>query len=242
MPRIEVDPSAPLALAMDTSGPVETVTIVQGALVLTQAQARRSRSGNRVLSSTLVELLASVARTPRDLAVVAVVLGPGALTGVRVGIATAQGLADGLGIPALGYRSTDGWALAAGRSSRPVGVALDARRGEVYSALYEIPDAGPPQLVRDICLESPDSWFDALAERCPDGVVLVGDGSRLYADQGLARLGEGAWIGHQSPAGPDLSGIAMDALAQLDGPGKLEEGPLHPIYLRNHDGTRVIPS
>ncbi|HCP46082.1 MAG TPA: tRNA (adenosine(37)-N6)-threonylcarbamoyltransferase complex dimerization subunit type 1 TsaB [Deltaproteobacteria bacterium] len=238
LPRIEADPSRPLALALDSSGPVEVLAVVQGPLVLGQIQARRSRSDGDTLVASATRLLASLGRSVQDVSVVACVIGPGAFTGIRVGIATAEGLSDGLGIPALGYLATDGWAWAVRDCGAEVAVTLDARRGEVYTALYETAAGVPPGRVGEVELQSPRDWFGRLAERGLDRVRLVGDGALLYADLAREVLGEAVWMDPFGSRGPDLVGIAQDALGRLDGGLEDPKHTLRPLYLREHDGSR----
>jgi len=238
LPRVEADPSSPLALALDSSGPVEVLTVVQGGLVLGQVQARRSRSDGDTLIASATGLLKSLGRRVQDLAVVACVIGPGAFTGTRVGLATAEGLSDGLGIPALGYLATDGWAWAARDCDGMVAVTLDARRGEVYTALYETSSCSVPRRIGEVDLQTPESWFALLAERVPGRVRLVGDGAILHSELARQALGEAAWLDPFGVSGPDLAGIAHDALARVAAGEAENSGPLRPLYLREHDGSR----
>lgn len=239
LPRVEADPTQPLALAFDASGPVEVLAVVQGNLLLGQVQARRSRAAGDTLAEAVTGLMASVGRCVQDLDVIACVIGPGAFTGVRVGIATAEGLSDGLGIPAFGYLSTDGWAWAGRDCGAPVAVTLDARRGEVYTALYESTAGQAPRRLDDVGLELPSAWFERLAGCGLVRTRLVGDGAVLYADLAREILGEVAWLDPLGPTAPDLCGVARDALVRLGARDPGDSAALRPLYLRAHDGSRV---
>jgi len=235
--RIQADDKAPLILALDTSGPVETFALSQGGLPLAQLHSRKPRAQGTALMESIERTLRSLERKPEDLSVIAVAVGPGSFTGLRVGISIARGLADGLGIPTLGYPSTLGWACAMQGRTLPVGVTLDARRGELYTALYSTA-SGRPELLRDVRLESPESWARALAANAAKGALLVGDGALLYRSLLCSAPDSCVRIAEPTPVGPDMSWVASDVARRLV-ENSLETERLEPIYLREHDGAKT---
>ena len=168
----------------------------------------------------------------------AAVTGPGAFTGLRVGIATLRGVATALSVPSFGYDSATAWAAGLGGARRPVAVTLDARRQEVYGALLEAPFLGSPQFKLGIRLASPRDWFEELAasEACQDGVHLVGDGARLYADLAREHLGERALLAGPRPVGASVAWMAGDVVRRIEA-GDTGEEVLRPLYLRDHDAA-----
>lgn len=236
-PRVVADPEAPLALAIDTSGAVEALAVVQGDLVLADQRIRRPRRRGTALGVAIQQLLASCDRAPSDLAALTVGIGPGAFTGLRVGLATAHGLATALRIPLYGFDSTLGPACAVGRPGRPVAVVLDARRDEVYSAVYDLDGDGLPTVVRATTLESPAALHGAL----PDDALLVGDGARLYANA-LTAGKPSRTVGVLQPEGPSLAPLAADALRRLAAGESPPLATVQPVYLRDHDGVRKPPN
>jgi tRNA threonylcarbamoyladenosine biosynthesis protein TsaB len=226
-PRVEADASAPLVLAVDTSCAVETLALTQGSIVLAQVHARRPKHRGAALATTIDAVLASVGRSMSDLAAVVVVSGPGAFTGLRVGVATVQGLASALQIPVWPASAMDGWAFAG--TAEVVGVTLDARRGEVYTALFRRTETGL-HTERGLDLQTPDAWAKELAGH--DGPVqLVGDGARLHAD--LFREVPGLRLAPEWVAGPNLAPLAMRVDLEATPPAVVA------VYLRAHDGTRT---
>jgi len=238
LPRIEADAEAPLALALDTSSSVDAIALAQGDLVLASRWVRRPRRRGSALAARISELLESVGRRTEDLSALAVVTAPAAFTGLRVGIATAQGLAAGLGIPSYAYDSTPGWAASAPACRCPVAVTLDARRSEVYTALYEVDADGVGTVLEPVSIQSPEQWFSLLEQRSEE-LLLVGDGARLYRDMARERLGELARIPSRAGMAPDLGPLALEAVRRsgLGQPGEV----LSPLYLRGVDGAKSNP-
>ncbi len=236
--RVRADPEAPLVLALDTSGPVEALALVQGELTLAQQHLRKERSGGTALAAAVETALSSVGRTARDLSAIAVAVGPGSFTGLRVGIAVAQGLADALSIPTLSYPSTLGWAQATRSSSLPIAVTLDARRGELYTALFEVAVDGLGEPASEIRLQSPRDWVSSLLSLAPSGATLVGDGALLYRSLFEEELGSGFVVGKSRIVGPDMSWVAADVVRRL-AVGALPTERLEPMYLRAHDGEKA---
>jgi len=233
--RVAPDTSAPLTLAIDTSGAVESLALVQGGLVLADQRARRPRRRGTALGVAIDRLLASVGRAPADLAAISVGLGPGAFTGLRVGISTARGMARALDIPLYGFDSTLGLACAA--FGHDVVVVLDARRDEVYVARYAAAadPASLPTPEHATRLESPEDLAASLVDA--PSRLLVGDGARLYADQLLAAAPQHR-IGTLEPGGAALGAVARDAARRLAADERPALASVVPLYLRDHDAAQ----
>ena len=221
-------------IAVDTSCAVETLALVQGDLVLAHYQARRPTRRGASFASTIEGVLHATGRTLADLQGAVVVTGPGAFTGLRVGIATVQGLASALSIPVWSVGAMEGWAWAA--CADLVGVTLDARRGEVYTALFRrTGEALEPIL--GLGMMTPEAWREELASTASGvPVELVGDGARLHRDR-LA----GPGVSFASPAlcGPDLCRAALAGVQRVRNSESGDPRAIAPVYLRLHDGTRI---
>src|SRR5690606_26360341 len=121
--------TGPLILAFDTSAAHCAAALVSGDRVLAARAEEMGRGQAERLMPMLEEILAAEGAVWRDLAALVVVIGPGTVTGVRVSVAAARGIALGLGIPAGGVTGFD--ACAHGEP-RPLWVAIEAARGMVY--------------------------------------------------------------------------------------------------------------
>ncbi len=224
---------------------IETATETVGVAVRTAAgvQAELTLTGRRrhveTLTPALEHLLAQVDLVPADLGVVAVDIGPGLFTGLRVGVAAAKGLAQSLGIGVLGATSLD--ILTAGAAAAGLrGLVLacvDARRGEVFAAVHEVAAPGLAPAARlGAGLFAPRDLVTALDEFAGAPVHAVGDGARRYA-------GELRAVPGVDPATPGLgfpppAALVDLALARFDA-GEPPVGPeaVVPLYMREADAT-----
>ena len=205
-----------LLLAFDTSSPAVTVAVHDGAQVVGRASGEGAIAHGELLAPAIEEALHQAGAGPTDLTDVAVGVGPGPFTGLRVGVVTALTLASTLGLRSHGVCSLDVLAQDVRGQVDTFLVATDARRKEVYWGLYdsaarriEGPGVGRP---------------DDVARRhatCP----AVGRGASLYADHFSAMTG---------PQDPSADALASGVVA-----GQFMEVPLEPIYLRRPD---VMPS
>ena len=162
---------------------------------------------------------------------VAVDVGPGLFTGLRVGVATAKAIAFGLRVPMIGVSSLDLLAFPVRFSNRLIVTAIDARRGELYYAFYrQVP--GGVQRLGEHQIGSPDDLASQLLAS-PDEILLVGDGANRYAEafEGLAKV-ELVTHDHCHPSAESLVQLAhARALREeFERPDAIE-----PIYLRRPD-------
>ncbi|MES2833603.1 MAG: tRNA (adenosine(37)-N6)-threonylcarbamoyltransferase complex dimerization subunit type 1 TsaB [Pseudomonadota bacterium] len=149
---------------------------------------------------------------------IGVTVGPGSFTGLRVGLAFAQGLGAALDRPVVGISALD--ALAASAPSTPLTAALiDARRGQVYARFWR--DGVPTGEPEALTLEDAAARIAALGA----GVQLVGTGAPLLAD----RFPDSAVL--------PLEGPLPEALAALTAAADPTSHPPRPLYLRAPDAT-----
>jgi tRNA threonylcarbamoyl adenosine modification protein YeaZ len=206
-----------LVLGIDTSTPAVSVALVdlEGGTRAESVVVDARRHGE-LLVDGIAAVLREAGVDRRDLGAIAVGLGPGPFTGLRVGVVTAATLSDALRIPAYGTCSLDG--LGAGER-----VAMtDARRREVYWARYDAAGArvdGPG-------VSKPADLVDDL-----HGIPLVGDGAQLYAEV-LAGLDVRA-----EPRYPSAAAIVAVVSPRIDAAADA----LVPLYLRRPDAEQPGP-
>ncbi len=210
-----------LLLAIDTSGPAVSVAVHDGGQLVGSAQGEGTMAHGELLAPAVRDALADAGRSAADLTDVAVGVGPGPFTGLRVGIVTARTLAATLGLTSHGVCSLDALALDAGLDGEHL-VAIDARRKEVYWARY-VPDADG--VVRRV--DGPHVDRPAELARLHPGLPVVGRGATLYAD--VLHATEG-------PLDPSAAALAEGVVR-----GHVEVLGLEPLYLRRPDAQPAAP-
>jgi len=232
---------------------IETATETVGVAVRTPdgLQAEFALTGRRrhveTLTPALDHLLAQLDLTPRDLSLVAVDVGPGLFTGLRVGVAAAKGLGQALGVGVVGVSSLDVLAAAARAAGHrgPVLACVDARRGEVFAAVYGsavhgpgasgVADAdGDTAPVLGPGLFAPGDLVDALGRTQGGPLMAVGDGAQRYAGElvGVPGLIVAApALGFPPPT--SLLDLALARVAAGESPA--DPAGVVPRYLREAD-------
>lgn len=214
-----------LLLAMDTATPAISAALAEvddsGVRVLTQRVTVDGRAHAELLAPQVEAVLAEAGVKPRDLAAVVAGVGPGPYTGLRVGLMTAETISSALRIPAYGVCTLDGLGAATRANQGEVLVATDARRKEVYWALYH--DGVRTGLGPNV--NRPAEIAPILAER---GVLLgVGEGASRYADL----LG----VASAEPHYPSMEQLAALAAERVLNGAASER--LTPLYLRRPDAV-----
>jgi len=218
-------------LGIDTGTPIAALgLVVDGRIAGSISQPVTSHCASLPLA--VDELLRASGLTPRDLGAIAVGIGPGSFTGLRIGLSYAKGLVMASGCAIVGVNSLD--ALAATALASPAahqGVLVcplvDARRGEVYAALYRIVSDGLEKLSEDLVVA-----LEHLTSRIEGEVVLVGDSRANDAAALLSSRGLGVAVldicSLDSRGGLLAAiGAARFSRGEIDRPASLE-----PLYLR----------
>jgi tRNA threonylcarbamoyladenosine biosynthesis protein TsaB len=224
-----------LVLALDTATDQVSVAIGDRGVVLGAVQLVGGRRHAEQLAPAIDYLRQELDVELGHLAAIAVGVGPGLFTGLRVGVTTAKVMAQALKIPVVGVSSLDLVAYPLRHSDRLVVAVLDARRREVFSARYR-PVPGGVQRVSDYDVFAP---AELVAELAADssldrtGVLLAGDGVDRFR-------GEFAELEHAEVAGAEFAHPSVGALVELaTGRAEREEfevaSELRPMYLRNSD-------
>jgi tRNA threonylcarbamoyladenosine biosynthesis protein TsaB len=162
----------PLILALDTTHEHGSLALARGADILEEETLHEPTGFSKVLFGRLQALLARHNLKPSDIDCFAAAAGPGSFTGVRVGLACIKGLAEALGKPAIGVSNLQ--ALARFGTAALRAVFIDARREEIYGAVYDA--AG--KLVCPEVVATYDAWRAALA---PEVTEFITEGRPLAA-------------------------------------------------------------
>jgi tRNA threonylcarbamoyladenosine biosynthesis protein TsaB len=218
-----------LVLGIETSTPQASVAIGSEQGVVASAMVSRGASYNEFLLPAIRFCLDQAGIGFRNLGGVAVSLGPGLYTGMRVGVATAKALAQTLSLPIIGMASLDLLAYGVRYASETICAVLDARRNEVFNAFYRASPGGI-QRMTGYRVERPERLATGIESR-PEDVLVVGNGALLYRHL-FEDLHSVAEIGTMSDAFPDALSLVELALPRLY---REEFDPidnLKPLYLR----------
>lgn len=226
-----------IVLGIDTATSRASVALARGEDIaaLLGLDGRGRHAGD--LLARIDALLAGAGLRPSDLSGIAVTVGPGSFTGVRIGMATAKGLAYSLGLPLGGMSTLEALALAALPPAAPppkglpaprLCAAIEAGRGEVYAAIFRLEAAG-------IGRETADrSWrpSDLVREVRGGGVAVVGDAAATLAQ---AAREAGMDLEVIEPQPPLAGGLALWGCRTLRPGAAYRPGDLRPNYVRPSD-------
>jgi tRNA threonylcarbamoyladenosine biosynthesis protein TsaB len=199
--------------------------------VLAQAHSSRGKRHAETLTPT-IDFVRRQARVDlKEIGCVAVDLGPGLFTGLRVGVAAAKALAHALRVPMIGVPSLDLLAFPVRYSPRLIVAAIDARRGELFYAFYRQVPGGVQRLSGHGTGSPDDLASELLASR--EECLLVGDGVLRYREvfEGLTRVE----IAEQGLAYPSAVSLVQLAHAQALREDFVKPWELQPLYLRKPD-------
>ncbi|HYA44264.1 MAG TPA: tRNA (adenosine(37)-N6)-threonylcarbamoyltransferase complex dimerization subunit type 1 TsaB, partial [Acidimicrobiales bacterium] len=172
---------------------------------------------------------------PRDLEGVAVDVGPGLFTGLRVGLAAARAMSAALGVPAAGVTSLEALAYPHRRRPGLVASVVDARRAEVYWALYRGYGQGAQVALKAPAVGDPEEVAETLAGQSRahrEKILAIGDGAWRYAEVFESR---GLAVSGPDERWPSPLAVAELGLARIAAAGPVGLPPPAPLYLRQAD-------
>lgn len=222
-----------LILALESSAKAASVALCRGGALIAQTVQCSGLTHSRTLLPMAEDLLKNAGSSLAEVDSIAVAHGPGSFTGVRIGVAAAKGLAWGAQKPVIGVSTLEAMAwhgLAAGEGALVCPV-MDARRNQVYNALFEIRGGGPERICEDRAVS-----LDVLCaelEKTKKCAFLVGDGAALCYNACLDK-GVPAVLAPENLVQQSAWGVAMAAAGRE--PGTADE--LLPVYLRLSQAER----
>jgi len=223
-----------LLLSIDTATPCTSVALTLGTRKNGRIFGALSLS-NKVTHSrrllTFIDILMHEAAVGWErIEAIVVSLGPGSFTGLRIGMATAKGLALAAEKPLIGVSTLDGLASKCAPSPFICSV-LDARKKEVYAAFYRTDGEGLTASVGMPMVISPEK----LAESISEPVVIVGDGVHLYGDLWRSLLTNKVQFASAHLHEPVASSLGFIGKEKLEAGDNLNVAEAAPIYVRASD-------
>ena len=242
-------------LGLDTATAVSSVALLEDGKITAEAVfppfspngVAVSATSNH--SETILPLIHSVLESKQrrlsDIDAIGVSIGPGSFTGLRIGLALVKGIAYGSNLPVVGVSSLEAQAARLVGFSGMICPLLDARKQEVYAALFVRRNGELVRCLADQAVEV--SELNGLMGAIPDAAVItfVGSGATRYRDQILELFDDRAQIVGESCCGNVAGAVAQLALAHLADASGSDLGRLVPLYLGASQAlgnTRRIPS
>lgn len=220
-------------LAIDTSGPVAGCAVMRDGKIAQLIAMNQGMTHSETIMPAVDYALSNSGLTCRDIDVFAAVAGPGSFTGVRIGVCAAKGLAHGANRPCVAIHALEALAMNYYGFDGVCCPILDARRGQVYCAAFEMKSGMPQRILEDDALPLNDFVEKLPADR---RLVFVGDGVAAYGEKLRNMLGDRALIAPENLR--DIRSDAVCLLAQAKAGEYVPAHQLRPIYLRAPQAER----
>ncbi len=222
-------------LAFETSAKAASVAIVEDELLLAESYQNTGLTHSQTILAMAESMLSACGLTPKDIDAVAVAGGPGSFTGIRIGVAAAKGFAWGRELPLYGVSTLEAMAMSLGVHNGIVCAAMDARRSQVYNALFRAEGGKLTRLREDRAISLQELGEDL--KTFSEDIFLVGDGAVLChktLGEDLPRLQLVPEHRRHQRAG----GVALVAAAMAKSGESADAGAMVPNYLRLSQAER----
>ena len=211
-------------LALETSGTGGSVAALASDKLLAELSLEAPRRSAQVLAPAMRDVLRQAGWKPRDVQIVAVTVGPGSFTGLRIGVTAAKLLAYAVGADIVGVNTLEAIAGQTPADVQRVAVAIDAQRGQVYAAELARREGGGFDWIQETAIVDADAWLARLSEGVTaSGPALAKLASRL--PHGIRALPAEVWT-------PMAQSVGQVALAHYLAGRRDDVFQLVPMYLR----------
>ncbi|MDP2277967.1 MAG: tRNA (adenosine(37)-N6)-threonylcarbamoyltransferase complex dimerization subunit type 1 TsaB, partial [Nitrospirota bacterium] len=170
-----------------------------------------------------------------DIDVFAVATGPGSFTGLRIGLSTVKGFSYATGRPIVSVPTLEALAWNFPYSAHPVCTMLDARKKEVYAALFKWEEGNFIRLINETSAKPEEFACDALRITHDDKFIFAGEGAALYRDKIIEVMGEKAIFASPEKTVPSPANVAVLGLKKAKAGEFSEPVSLTPIYIRKSE-------
>ena len=216
-------------LAFETSAKAASAAVMADGKLLAECYQNTGLTHSQTLMVMAQDLLKQLNLTAKDMDAVAVAAGPGSFTGVRIGVAAAKGFAWGRETPCVGTSTLESMALGLGAWQGYVCPVMDARRSQVYNALFHVSGGNYTRVQEDRAISLADLGEELKILREP--IFLVGDGSNLCYNTLLEKV-PGLVLPPEHRMHQRAAGVALAAERMLKEGGDFSGAALMPNYLR----------
>ena len=224
-----------LILAFETSAKAASVALLENDRLLAESYQNTGLTHSQTVMSMAESLLAACGKTVADVTAVAVAAGPGSFTGVRIGVAAAKGFAWGAELPCYGVSTLESMALTLGIYEGYVCACMDARRNQVYNALFYVNSGIPERICEDRAIALSDLKMEL--EHIDGPIFLVGDGSNLTYNT-LKEAIPSLVLPPEHRMHQRASGVALAAAKKVAAGDSGDAAAMVPNYLRLSQAER----
>ena len=224
-----------LILAFETSAKAGSVALLENGVLLGENYQNTGLTHSQTIMSMAQTMLEHCGKTPQDVQAVAVAAGPGSFTGVRIGVAAAKGFSWGSQIPCYGVSTLEAMARSMGLWQGVICCVMDARRNQVYNALFRAQEGKLTRLTEDRAISLEDLQKEL--KNFEESVFLVGDGSNLCYNTLQEALGN-LVLPAEHRLHQRASGVALAARAMIEAGAPGDAEALQPNYLRLSQAER----
>ena len=222
-------------LAFETSAKAASVAILEDDRLLGESYQNTGLTHSQTLLAMAEELLKNCGKTPSDVTAVAVAAGPGSFTGVRIGVAAAKGYAWARELPCCGESTLEAMAENLGVWEGTVCCVMDARRSQVYNALFSAREGTLARVCEDRAVSLAELGEEL--KILPKPIFLVGDGSKLCYNT-LSETVPGLVCPPEHRMHQRAAGVALLARRRLERGEAPDGNSLEPNYLRLSQAER----
>ena len=224
-----------ILLAFETSAKAASVALFDSENLLGEQYQNTGLTHSQTLMVMAEDLLRQCGKAPSDVEAVAVANGPGSFTGVRIGAAAAKGFAWGREIPLYGVSTLEAMALGLGVHQGYVCPVMDARRSQVYNALFYVNQGNVQRIAPDRAIALDDLKNEL--KNCKESVFLVGDGSNLCYNSLLEEV-SALVLPPEHKLHQRAVGVGLAALAMIHRNESTDAAAITPNYLRLSQAER----
>lgn len=219
-------------LALESSAKAASAALFEDGKMLAMSFADAGLTHSRTLLPMAEDLIKNLGRSVKELGAVAVAHGPGSFTGLRIGMAEAKGLCWALQIPAAGVSTLEAMAFG-GMCGEDMLLccAMDARRGQIYNALFAVQEGRPVRLTEDRAIAAADLEEELLSSK--KTWLLLGDGAGLCYNE-MERCRAQLRLAPEPLRLQNARGVGLAAQGKELLPGER----LLPVYLRLSQAER----
>ena len=224
-----------LILAFETSAKAASVALLEEGKLLGEAYQNTGLTHSQTLMVMAENLLSQCGKTVADVTDVAVAAGPGSFTGVRIGVAAAKGFAWGRELPCYGVSTLESMALGLGAWQGYVCPCMDARRSQVYNALFYVNKGTVTRVCEDRAISLAELGEEL--KKLEEPIFLVGDGSNLCYNTLLESV-PNLVLPPEHRMHQRAGGVALAAAEKIRAGESGDANALTPNYLRLSQAER----